>query len=182
MADPVNPDGTGTPVEGGTPPADGGTPPDDGGTPPADGEYGEFTVPEGMEVDTALLEQAVPLFKEMGLTQEQAQKLIDLQSTNVQAQQDAVAAQIESWEAACKNDKEIGGDGFDENIGLGKLALEKLGTPELRDFLTESGAGSHPEIVRMLVRMGKLMKEDNPGSAGGSPPEQKTMTERWYKK
>ena len=36
--------------------------------------YADFTLPEGVELDTALLTDAAPLFKELGLTQEQAQK------------------------------------------------------------------------------------------------------------
>jgi len=42
--------------------------------------YADFKVPEGMEVDKSLLNEALPVFKEMKLSQEEAQKLVDLQA------------------------------------------------------------------------------------------------------
>ena len=141
-------------------------------------EYAEFTMPEGLTIDADLLGQAAPLFKKMGLSQEDAQALVDLQASGVQKyaqeQSDAATAQISTWEADAKADKEIGGEAFDENIGTAKLALEKVGTPELTKFLTDSGAGSHPEVIRAFVKMGKLLKEDDPGGSsaeGGSAPQ-----------
>lgn len=188
MADtPATPDDSGTPA---TPPAvdpqappvadpPAGDPP--AADPPADAEYTDFELPEGMSADADLLQKAVPLFKELGLNQEQAQKLVSLQAESMLAQQDAVAAQIQSWESAVKADKEIGGDKFDENLGLAKTALEKIGTPELRKFLTETGAGSHPEVLRAFVKIGRLMKEDNPG-AGTPSGDKKDIVDILYPK
>ncbi len=47
--------------------------------------YADFVMPEGVELDSALLTEAAPLFKELGLTQDQAQKLVDFQAKQVQA-------------------------------------------------------------------------------------------------
>jgi len=190
LADPTNADDSAvdpvTDPPAGDPPA---TDPPAGDPPATDPvvpeTYADFTMPEGLEVDAQLLEKAVPVFKELKLTQEQAQKLVDLEAERVQSmvqeQQDAIAQQIESWDAAAKADKEFGGDKFDENLGIAKLALEKLGTPELKQFLVDSGAGSHPEVIRAFVRMGRLMKEDNPG-AGAPPAEKKDIVDIMYPK
>lgn len=148
-------------------------------------QYADFTLPEGVTLDTALLDKALPVFKDLGLTQEQAQKLVGLQADRVtemmQQQQQAYADQLKGWEDAVKIDKEIGGEAFDENLGLAKTALEKVGTPELKAFLEGTGAGSHPEVIRAFVRIGRLLKEDSPGS--GTPPNtKKDIVDRWYSK
>ena len=145
---------------------------DSAGSEGAPEAYSDFTMPEGVELDAAALETATPLFKEAGLTQEQAQMFVDYEANRVQetaqAQSDAFNQQVTDWEATAKADKEIGGDKFDENLGVAMLGMEKLGTPELKDFLEKSGAGSHPEVLRTFYRMGMLLKEDDPGSNGGN--------------
>ena len=145
--------------------------------------YSDFDMPEGIEVDSDLLGEAVPLFKELKLNQEQAQKLVDLQAKSVQKFTECQTSQfnetIAGWEKGIKADKEIGGDNFDKNLAIAKEAVDKFGTPELTKFLADSGAGSHPEIVRMFVKIGNLTKEDNPGS--GSPTAQSTdIVKRLY--
>ena len=72
------------------------------------------------------------------------------------------------WEGEVKADTDLGGDNFEETKRLAVTAVAKLGTPALGKFLNDFGIGSHPEIVRLLVKAGKLVDEDGPG--GGSPP------------
>jgi hypothetical protein len=88
-----------------------------------------------------------------------------------QDQADSFAQTIEGWENDAKTDQEIGGELFEENLGVAKLAIEKLGVDGLSEFLVASGAGSHPAIVKAFVKMGRLMKEDNPGSGGPTTPK-----------
>jgi hypothetical protein len=148
--------------------------PDENELPPE--EYADFETPEGVEVDKALLDKAIPVFKELGLTQVNAQKLIDLQVEHVQAfsqeQQSQFAEVVNGWANDAEADKEIGGEAFEQNIGIAKSAVEKFGTPELSQFLHDSGAGSHPEVIRMFVKIGKLTQEDQPGS--GNPAAKDT--------
>ena len=123
--------------------------------------------PEGVTVDSALLNDAAPLFKELGLTQDQAQKLVDFQAKQVQAssqsQVDAFDQLMNEWQEKSKNDKELGGDKFEENIGIARSAIDKFGTPELKQLLEEHGVGNHPEVIRFMVNVGKLTAEDVPG-------------------
>ena len=129
--------------------------------------YADFAMPEGVTVDSALLNDAVPLFKELGLTQDQAQKLVDFQAKQVQAssqsQVDAFDQLMNDWQEKSKNDKEFGGDKFEENIGIARSAIDKFGTPELKQLLEEHGVGNHPEVIRFMVNVGKLTAEDVPG-------------------
>lgn len=149
----------------------GGSPGDEAGsgsqTPPD--TYADFAMPEGVEVDSALLSEATPLFKELGLTQEQAQKLVDFQAKQVQAgsanQVEAYNQLMNDWQDQARNDKEYGGDKFDENISVAQSALEKFGTPELKQMMEEYGIGNHPEVIRFMVKVGKLTSEDVPGGS-----------------
>lgn len=132
--------------------------------------YADFTVPEGMELDSALLEQAAPLFKELGLNQEQAQKLVDFQAQQVQAgqqgQMDAFNQLKNDWVEQAKNDSEIGGDKFDESVGIAKEALSKFGNEGLTKLLNDFGVGNHPDVIRFMAKVGRLTKEDNPDDSG----------------
>lgn len=133
--------------------------------------YAEFNLPEGMTADAALLDEATPLFKELGLTQEQAQKLVDFQVKQVEAsgqqQADAFNQQLNDWLTDAKADKEIGGDMFDKNIAIAKAGVSAFGTPEFKQLLDDTGMGNHPEVIRFMVKVGKLTQEDSPGNPSG---------------
>lgn len=139
--------------------------------------YADFVMPEGVPVDSVALEQATPLFKEMGLTQEQAQKLVDVYAKQVQAssqsQVDAFNQLMNDWQEQARNDKEFGGDKFEENIKVAQAAVAKFGTPGLKQLLEEHGVGNHPEVIRFMVKVGRLTAEDVPGStqATGARPQ-----------
>jgi hypothetical protein len=133
----------------------------------------EFTMPEGMDLDEAAAEAATPIFKELGLSNEQAQRLVDfyagerakLESANYEAW---VKAQGE-WQDATRADDEVGGKEFEEKLGIANKALSKYGTPELKDAMLATGAGNHVEFVRFAYRVGKAMSEDAIGSGPGQP-------------
>lgn len=145
-------------------------------------DYKDFELPEGMELDENLLKEAAPLFSELGLTKEQAQKFVDLQAKQVQSQVEAHTKQVNEWTEAVKNDKELGGEDFDKNIGVAKLGIEKVGSPELKELMDNYGIGSHPEVVRAFYKIGKLVQEDNPESGARVSNTQKSVVERLYGK
>ena len=176
------------PVE--TPPAD-DTPPPEGTVLTDDKEpqgapetYADFTLPDEMDINQPLLDAALPTFKELGLSQIQAQKLIDTYSGQIQA--DAKASSdsynqiTKDWVDEAKNDKEIGGENFDENVGLAKRAIDKYGTPKLVEVLNQTGLGNHPEFIRLLTRVGKLIAEDDPGGDQAPPKTDLTPAEILY--
>ena len=133
--------------------------------------YADFTLPEGIELDEAVLGEVDPIFKELGLNQEQSQKLVDVYAKQIQA---SAQKQIDDFEQLKKDwydqsakDAEFGGDNFEENVGIAKQALDKFGTPELTNLMDELGVGNHPEVVRFMIKVGQLTKTDVPGS--GAP-------------
>ena len=146
--------------------------------------YSDFTAPEGTELDSGLIDQATPLFKELGLNQEQAQKLVDFQAAQVDAgqkgQAEAFTQVKQEWQDQTKNDAEIGGDKFEQSVSDARGALEKFGTPELNTLLNDFGVGNHPEMIRFMSKVGALTKEDVPGNPGGSPPSGKSRVDILY--
>jgi hypothetical protein len=167
----AQPEGTGTPQTG-TPasasqtdakePAPSDPKPGEGEPKPV--EYADFTVPEGVKLNDAVVGDLKAFAKSKGLTQDEAQQLVDLGIKNAQNQHatlvDQIAQQQASWIEAARIDKEIGGDKLDENRALSKRALDAFGTPELTKMLDESKLGDHPEILRAFYRVGKAISED----------------------
>ncbi|WP_257840115.1 peptidase, partial [Salmonella enterica] len=125
----------------------------------------EFKPAEGQEIDTAALEQFEPIARELNLTNEQAQKMVDLYGTKImpmvqQKQAEAWQKTTEQWAADVKADKEIGGDNLTSNLSAAQRALAQFGTPKLKEYLEGTGLGNHPELVKAFVKVGKAMSED----------------------
>ncbi|HAS1739594.1 peptidase [Enterobacter hormaechei] len=131
----------------------------------------EFKPAEGQELDAAALEQFEPIARELNLTNEQAQKMVDLYGTKimpmVQKQQaEAWQKQTEGWAETVKADKEIGGDKLTANLSAAQRALEQFGDPELKEYLDSTGLGNHPALVKAFIKVGKAMSEDKVVTGG----------------
>lgn len=143
----------------------------------------EFKPAEGQELDTAALEQFEPIARELNLTNEQAQKMVDLYGAKImpmvqQQQVEAWQKTTEQWAADVKADKEIGGDKLTGNLSAAQRALAQFGTPELKEYLEGTGLGNHPELVKAFVKIGKAMSED--GMVDGSNQGQRSAAEVLY--
>ena len=136
--------------------------------------YEAIKVPEGAALPDGFFDTFNPIAKDFNLSQEGAQKLFDRLATDLQPKM--IAAQQEKWEGiktgwieATKADKEIGGTEYDAKVAIAQRALNSFATPELKQALTDYGMGNHPEMVRLMYRIGKAMREDqvvHPDSGG----------------
>ena len=121
----------------------------------------EFKAPEGRVFDSEVIAEYSKVAKELNLSQEAAQRVLDAVGPKLAERQ---AAQVEAvrngWADNSKADKEFGGDKLTENLGVAKKALDQFGTAELRSLLNESGLGNHPEVIRFMYRAGKAISED----------------------
>lgn len=190
-ADPENPAGEqpkpGTEGENpqGDKPAEGDKPDDDKDKNPEGApEAYEFKAAEGVELDTEALKDFEPVARELNLTNEQAQKLVDAYPKILagvqQRQADAWQKQTEGWAEAVKADKEIGGDKLESNLSAAQRALDQFGNPELKEYLNVTGMGNHPELVKAFVKIGKAMSED--GMVSGKDTGQRSAAEVLYGK
>jgi hypothetical protein len=124
-------------------------------------EQYEFSAPEGVQLDEQGLAAFSEIAKDLNLTQEAAQKIVDKMAPAMQARQVEVLQKArQEWAEAVKSDQEIGGEKLNENLAVAKKAMDAFGTPGLRALLNESGLGNHPEFVRFVYRAGKAISED----------------------
>lgn len=157
----------------------------------------EFTVPEGMALDEKLVDKATPVLKELGLTNDQANKLVGVYAEHLaelaagsgeafeaayaERRQAEVAAQVEADMTALKADKEIGGAQYE---AVHKRVIDFIGaqgTPEFRAFVDSHGIGNNPEFVRVLDRAIRYTPTDTgetPAGAGGATP---SFADRMYR-
>ncbi|MEX3020243.1 peptidase [Kluyvera sp. STS39-E] len=172
------------PSEGGKPDAEGKPDGSQEQKPEGAPDKYEFSTGEGVELDSAALADFEPVARELNLTNEQAQKLVDAYPKILegvqQRQTEAWQAQTEEWAATVKADKEIGGDKLTANIGVAQRALDQFGTPELKEYLNATGLGNHPDLVKTFVKIGKAMSED--GMVSGGNTGQRSTAEVLYGK
>jgi len=144
--------------------------------------YEPFELPQGVEVDTAALEEAQSLFAEARLSQPQAQKLVDLYAGKmnelVQRQISAAEGRQKAWVTEVKSDPELGGRRFEAARAAAQKALNRFGTPELRRTLDELGVSNSPQLFRFFVRVGQAVSEDSwvgARSSAGRPSAAETL-------
>lgn len=142
----------------------------------------EFTLPEGIQLDSNGTAAYSEVAKELNLTQEAAQKVLDKMGPVIAGRHAEVLNTAKAqWVEGAKGDKEFGGDKLTENLAVAQKALDTFGTPELRTLLNESGLGNHPEIIRAFFRAGKAISEDKFVPAGsGSPSGAKGLASALY--
>ena len=143
-------------------------------------EYTDFAVPDGMQIDDALLGQFKPIAQELGLNQDQAQKFVSMYAEKVNADQKAWADQVASWADESRSDTEFGGAKFDENLGTAIKAVQAFGSPKMLDLLNTTGLGNHPEMLRFCLRVGAALGEDKTLTPGAASSRQLSAAEVLY--
>lgn len=151
--------------------------------PPVEVQY-DLKAPDNALFDNTHLEQFKGLAKELGLTPEAAQKLVErdnqLLSGFVDKRTQEWSTQTAQWGEQVKADKELGGENFNSTVTSARTALDRFASPEFKRMLNETGYGNHPELVRLFANIGKAMKEDRMVSTGAPVSKEKTMAEIFY--
>lgn len=142
-------------------PAEGNLPPKEGKVVP---EKYDLKLPEGALLDGDDVERIAAYAREQGLSQEQAQKVMERDNAVLASFADRQKALAEearnTWAEAAKTDKEIGGDNFVKSAEMARRVLDRFGSEEFKQQLNETGFGNHPELIRILSRVGKLLAND----------------------
>lgn len=122
--------------------------------------YGDFTTPEGMPVNETILGEFKTVAAELKLPKEAAQKLVDLQVKNVQAQMEQWKHTRQTWVAELKADKEYGGDNFNKTIHKANMALRQFDKDGGFLKALKGTFENHPETVKFLARVHDALGED----------------------
>lgn len=144
--------------------------------------YEAYKLPEGVQVDEAMLTEFNGLAKELGLTQAQAQKLVDLQAKTAAAGEtgreeflaQALKTQSDTWVNEIKNDPELGGAKFDATVSTAVKAISTFFGDDFRQLLNDSGIGNNPALIRGMHKIGLAISEDKlviPGSDASATEE-----------
>lgn len=158
----------------------------------------ELAAPEGFQIDAELQATAEPVFRELGLTNDQANKLMPLvpafAERLVQQQTDAHRAMTADWAKEAKADKEIGGANWSATEGLVAKALDRFAGPAVtkdasgaevrngfRDLLDSTGLGNHPAMIRMFRDIGRELGDGGSfARSDAGAPVKKTREEVLY--
>lgn len=137
---------------------------DDKGKPEGAPELYEFEVPKGLpdehQLDEQVLDSFAEVARDLDLSQSKAQKLLDKVVPTIHRRAMEQQAELHTkWIEAVKADKEIGGPKLDENLAVAKKAVKAYGSAELQQLLN-GPLGSHPEVLRFLVKVGRKVSED----------------------
>lgn len=131
----------------------------------------EFTAADGVELDTELLEAIAPTFKELGLTQEKASKLVDGFNTVVSklnvVREAKAQTDFQTWMADQSKQniatikKEWGND-FSANLAIAQSGIARFMSDEGKRILEQLGLGNNPEFIKAFYQAGKMIQEDQP--------------------
>lgn len=140
-----------------------------------------------VDIDPVLLTEATPILKELGLSNEQANKVAGLvpkvQERLIQQQNDDFSAVKAGWAKEAQADEEIGGKKWKETQAFAARALDHFGAPKgspFRALLDETGLGNHPEMIRMFRKIGEAAGEDGTFARGDAKIDKKPREEVLY--
>lgn len=135
-------------------------------------DYDSVSVPDGLQVRPELMGEFKSIAAELKLPPEAAQRLMDLEIKNAQAQLEQQAQILEGWRKEIVGDPEFGGSKLPETTGAARLALKTYDpSGSLLTELTQTGYGNHPGIIRFLARVGKSLAEDDLHTSRGEKTE-----------
>lgn len=142
--------------------------------------YEEFKVPEGMPYDTEAAQEFGELAKELNLTQDQAQKLVDTYAKKQASRHDSLVKHLETMKESWVGDiKKEWGDSFDKQAAMAAKGAE-LGDESLMDLLNGQDKNlpgivlaDHPAMARFLAKVGQMTSESSvvEGTPAGRVPK-----------
>lgn len=129
-------------------------------------QYEDFKAPEGLQYDSTVIGNFKDVAKELNLSQDKAQVLLDKMAPVIVQQQLRRIQEISAdWRAKTKKDAEIGGNNWtrakaDIARVRDKFAKGDDGNidPDIAEFI-KSPAGNHPGVLKLLARVGRAFEE-----------------------
>lgn len=143
----------------------------------APAEYATYAVPDGYELDAEVAKQANVIFKEMNLTQTQAQKLVDFytaKTTESANQPYQVWNDMQAkWVKEVKDDPQMG-PRLNEIKTTISRAIDGIGDPKLasefRAAMDYTGAGNNPAFIKAFWKLASMVTEGRHVAGGGPSP------------
>lgn len=140
---------------------------------PENYDYSEVQMPEGMELDTEMLDKFNPLAKKYNLSNKSANELLNLavemQQKNM-AKFGDIASQIQeneknSYLQLLTTDEELNkktDEEYSQYLSTANLGLKNFATDGFKKLLKEKGLVNHPEFIKTFHQVGKFCQGDTP--------------------
>ena len=129
-------------------------------------KYEDFKLPDGVKLEGETLKAATDLFKELGLPQANAQRLVDFHIAQLKAAAEAPDKALDDmradWKTKSEADPDIGpkAKAIKETVGR---ALDTLGDAKLvadfRSLMDLTGAGDHPAFIKVIAKFAERVVE-----------------------
>jgi len=151
------------------------------GRPKVAGDYA-LTVPEALKdvkLDEAKMGKWKEIFHKAGISQGAFDTVLNEFLTTTHAEQTAMAqaTALES-ETQLNALKTEWGDATKGNFNTASAVVAKFGGPEVQKYMTESGLGNDPKLIKLFAAVGAAMMEDkNEGSGLGEFVTDKTRAQ-----
>lgn len=153
---------------------------------PENYDFKDVKLPDGMELDNDLTSEFSGIAKEMGLSQEKADKLMGMGvklSTKLQEKFETAIKenqenQIKAYKTMLNTDPEIGGANLKQTLLEANVAYDTFVSDEAANILAQAGLNNHPAIVKVFRDIGKQLKNDSI-KGGGQKTHTRTAAD-WY--
>jgi hypothetical protein len=148
----------------------------------------EFKFPDGITPHPEATPEFEKVARELNLSQDQAQKLVDIAAKHFAPEKFAKAQEAqwnalrEKWTAEVKNDPEFGGRNFEETRLRTRNFIVKFAGNDLRelDAVFDSGWGDNPALFRFLARVAKATGEDKLVEGSPSANDTRSVAAKLY--
>ena len=139
-------------------------------------KYADFKLPDGYKMDETASKEVTAMFKELNLSQDQAQKLVDYYGANLLKTAEApYKAWVDTQKEWIGDIQERFGSKTDQTRRDINSAITNALPPSLarafRTALDVTGGGSNPDIFEALSILARPHIEGKPVPAGGQSPE-----------
>jgi len=122
----------------------------------------EFKAPEGFTLDLEKVDKVfIPIAKELKLTQEGAQKLVDMYAGIVKSSIETQAEGYKTFVEGLKAEtiKELGAE-YKKELAFAAKSRDRFASPELIEKLNQSGLSNDKDMVKLFIAIGKAVSED----------------------
>ena len=141
-------------------------------------KYETFKAPEGITLDDKTIERVTPVFRELGLSQTAAQKLIDFYGEQLKSNDQRLADAVTNMRAGWRdeiNKSDLGGKLDQVKVDIGHMkdelfAGDAKARKEFEDAMDLTGAGDNPHIVRAWWKAAQRFTEGTHVSGSGPSP------------
>lgn len=122
---------------------------------------------EGLTLDDAKLNKAREHFHKLGFTPQQAEGVFKYYAETLNEAQtsDSTARQNERIQSEAALKQELG-DKYDMHVDLAKGVIRQFEGEKFLTFLEQNKLANHPEMIKMLAKIGQSISEDSSRGQG----------------